>query len=109
MTAVELFREFEDAQQAAGEFAYFDLMFFVPDIGGVQHVSNTLPGEMILGLLTAAVNKDHQPLCIMGVPTLKALRGGRAPYLKRFIQDDWAAGYIESSVKEAIWLIENNS
>jgi hypothetical protein len=102
------FREFQDAQQTKGEFAYFSLLFFVPDIRCAQHVTSTFPGEMILGLLTASVEGNHQPLGIIGIPTLKALRGGEAPYVKRFVEDDWATGYIDSSVKNCVWLIENN-
>jgi hypothetical protein len=108
MTALELFREFQDAQRTPGEFAYFSLLFFVPGVGCTQNISNVLPGEAILGLLNGSIEQNQQPLGIIGIPTLKGLQSGTVPYVKRFIPDDWASGYINQSVKLGIWQIENN-
>jgi len=108
MTAVELFREFQDAQRTEGEFAYFSILFFVRGIGGPQHINNTFPGDMILGLLTASLDRGDLPLGIIGIPTLKALSAGQAPYVKRFVEDDWATGYVDDSIKSAIGLIKAN-
>jgi hypothetical protein len=109
MTAVELFREFEAAQrQVRGEFAYFYLMFVVPEIGCAQNINSLFDGGMIMGLLNAAVEKKYQPLAVIGIPTLNAIRSGVAPYVRRFVQDDWATGYIDSSIANCIWMMENN-
>ncbi len=108
MTAAELFHEFENAQQTEGEFAYFSLLLFMRGIGGAQHINSGFPGHMILGLLSDSVERNDIPLGIIGIPTLNALHAGQVPYVKRFIEDDWATGYIDGAIKTARWLIENN-
>jgi hypothetical protein len=74
MKAADLFREFQDAQHVAGQFAFFTILFFVPQIGGANHVIDSLDGTIQMDLLNAAEEKNWQPLAILGVPSLEGLR-----------------------------------
>jgi hypothetical protein len=109
MTAVEIFRKFQDAQQAPGEFAYFTLLFFMRDIkGAVQHVNSAFPGEMQLSLLTSMVDRGYPPLGILGVPSFDGLKHGQTPYVERLLEEDWVAGHMHECLKQCVWMIEHN-
>jgi hypothetical protein len=108
MRAVDLFREFQDARLVAGQFAFFTILFFLPQVGGVHHLVDGLDGTIQMDLLNAAEEKNWQPLAILGVPSLEGLRNGQEAYIKRFRDDDWASGYIKSALRNCISLIELN-
>jgi hypothetical protein len=109
MTAGEIFRRFQDAQQTPGEFAYFTLLFFMADIrGAVQHVNSVFPGQMQLSLLTSMVDRRYPALGILGIPSLDGLEHGQTPYVERLLEEDWVTGHLNENMKQCIWTIEHN-
>jgi hypothetical protein len=109
MTAVEIFRRFQDAQQTPGKFAYFTLLFFMADIGGgIQYVNSVFPGQMQLSLLTSMVEKGYPAIGILGVPSFDGLKQGQEPYFERLLEEDWITGHLNESMKQCIWMIEHN-
>jgi hypothetical protein len=107
MTAVEIFRKFQDAQQTPGEFAYFTVLFLMPD-GAIQHVNTRFPGHMQLSLLTSMVDQGYPAVGILGIPSFDGLEHGQKPYVERLLGEDWATGILDEGVKSSIWMIEHN-